>query len=139
MSHADLIARLEALTGPDRLSDANILWAVDPEAFKSDEGDDADHLKPSYCYGRSGWTMNRADRAHLDRIPVPRLTASLDAAVALVERVLPGKTVLIGWGQTEQTVPWARVGPWSEPDATGATPAIALLIATLKAMEQQNG
>lgn len=88
--YSDIIRRLEEAEGPSRLTDANILWAFYPEAFEADAGEDDDHLKSSYCYGRGGWTLNRADRMHLDMIPVPKFTGSIDATVALVENVLPG-------------------------------------------------
>jgi len=136
-----LIARVEALTGPDRLTDANILWAVNPEAFESDAGDDNEHLKPSYCYARGLWTLNRADLMHLDSIPVPRLTASIDAAVMLTERMLPGSGASIWYSSDgKSNVSVGQVGfdwgPHLTPlgSAEGPTPAIALILATLKAL-----
>lgn len=64
-------------------------------------------------------------------------TSSLDAALALVTRVLPGWA---GW-KLERLAsgrPWSRVysskGAWS---ATAATPALALLAAMLKALQQE--
>lgn len=68
---------------------------------------------------------------------VPAFTASVDAAIALAERLHPGRSIMMGWRQTSETRPWARVGLWPDPDATGATPAIALVLATLKALSAQ--
>jgi hypothetical protein len=65
----------------------------------------------------------------------PAYTASVDAAIALAERVLPGANVLIGWGQTKETKPWARIGVTPSHDATGFNLAIALCIAILRAKE----
>jgi hypothetical protein len=49
--------------------------------------------------------------------------------------VLPGANVLIGWGQTKETKPWARIGVTPSHDATGFNLAIALCIAILRAKE----
>jgi len=63
----------------------------------------------------------------------PAYTTSLDAALALAERVLPGAEWRGGSGDGKSTRPWSRLGPWKDPDAVGATPALALCIAILKA------
>lgn len=72
-----------------------------------------------------------------DRVGIPSYTASVDAAIALANRVLPRRSVMMGWRQTSETRPWARVGLWPDPDATGATPAIALCLASLRALSKQ--
>ncbi len=62
--------------------------------------------------------------------PMPRYTASLDAAVALLERVLPG------WRWAVDSNGYADVRSYSsmkEAFGTAQTPAIALCIAVLKA------
>lgn len=59
---ADLIAKLEGLTGPDRAIDHAVHATTNPP------------LRDGLRFGN-----------------VPAYTASLDAAVSLVERVLPGK------------------------------------------------
>lgn len=64
-------------------------------------------------------------------------TASTDAALALVERMLPGRSVIMGVRQTETTRPWARVGAWSMPDATAANLPLAILAALLTALIAQ--
>ena len=57
--------------------------------------------------------------------------ASIDAALTLVP---VGASVILGFKQTAQTRPWARVGNSEHgADKTGATPAIALVIAALRA------
>lgn len=134
-----LLGRVEKLTGPDRkvdadltamLLNANIVWHTDritgeryPEALMQSDITADGLLNP----------------------PVHRYTASLDAAVALVERCLPGWRIDL------------RIGKWPEHDprhvvlwnndttavtsvfgvkADGASPAIALLSAALRAMQQ---
>lgn len=84
------------------------------------------------------------DAAIFDAIPPttdapypPEFTSSIDAAVSLAERVLPGRSIMMGWRQSSETRPWARVGLWADPDATGATPAIALVLATLRALQSR--
>jgi hypothetical protein len=125
-----LADRCEAATGPDRLLDANILWAINPAAFDADAGGDGEHLKPSYCYARGGWTLNKADRFYLASVPVPYLTASIDAAMTLVPE---------GWTWTTCSFGYARV--WIDrlelnpPQHAGHadTPALALCAAALRA------
>ncbi|MGE0231741.1 MAG: hypothetical protein AB7O39_03380 [Flavobacteriaceae bacterium] len=139
--YAEIIERLEGADGPDRLTDANVLWITNPEAFAADAGDDDAHLKYSYCYGRGGWTLNRADRRYLDTIPVPTYTASLDAAVALVERLLPGHPWTV-WSRAYGAVAHQPEGrTWSttnDPliaEAWKRTPPIHLLIALFRALQ----
>ncbi|PJR91119.1 hypothetical protein CN881_18815, partial [Ochrobactrum sp. 721/2009] len=66
---------------------------------------------------------------------IARYTASVDAVIALAERKLPDANVLIGWGQTKETKPWARIGVIPSHDATGFNLATALCIALLRAKE----
>lgn len=82
---------------------------------------------------------------------VREYTASLDAAAGLVERALPGwlwrvgRTSLFpkGWAYISRTHPshCDREDEASCSDGRAATPAIALVIATLRALsqEQSNG
>lgn len=99
-----LIARVEALTGPDREVDHAIHEATNPP------------LRAGYRFGS-----------------VPKYTASLDAAVALTERALPGQEWSTGvkdgqaWGKV-------RVNHLHSIADEGPTPAIALILATLKAL-----
>ena len=60
------------------------------------------------------------------------VTTSLDAALALAERVLPGWDFIIGRTNGGLTV-HAQVGP--EEMQFGNTPALALCIATIRAYE----
>lgn len=105
MSDIDaLIERLEKATGPDREIDAMILVVEEPRIFD---------LLPY-------WTPEERENI------VPRYTESIDAAVALVERVLPEKA-------------WAVNGngrAYITEMCAGATPAIALCVALLVARKE---
>lgn len=120
----DLIARLEAASGPDRQADRQIAKAIDPTTWRR-----ATNWAAMPCGAP-------ADTVERDALRwVPDYTTSLDAALALAERVLPGH------GPIDMTVMGsAKVTIWSnEPcgrdlsDAFGHTPALALCIAVLKA------
>jgi hypothetical protein len=115
---ADLIARIEAATGPDRTLDSAIAAAV----------------------GFEGWTPEAWAAAEADpelwrpSIPkAPAYTASLDSALTLVPE--GAHWVLYDDG-------YAYVGPDDEPTAEwrGATPAIALCAAALRSrMARESG
>lgn len=76
---------------------------------------------------------------------VPAYTASIDAAVALAERVLPGSLYRIeklgdGSGLPTSKRGWATAGlPGEQEQAYAATPALAICIATLRALSAQEG
>lgn len=134
--------RLVAATGADRQLDAAIFnEMVDttyPQvAFKEDN---CFKLRE---YGRDvqchdGWLIRRAGRLD-DKYPgdLPRLSASLDAAVALCERVLPG------WGyflrKDEEGCNAALLYPHALRVTPGCgqhptSPALALLLAIVRAV-----
>ena len=83
-------------------------------------------------------------------VPVPRFTTSLDAALALAERVLPGwywragRTPLGQWHHGRYTYGWAHLSRTDASncdrgdEATGwaATPALALCAAILLAQSE---
>lgn len=150
---ADLIERLEKLEGPDRETDQAIDLFFNPTASV---------WSPKWWSGAPNefliWGSEEA--GDLDYRHIDDLTSSLDAAIALVERVLPG------WGWRVATCSVSD-DAWVFPDFNcpvhgerlrkefrqdiewtdltdvdlrppGRT-AIALLIALLKAKEGQNG
>ena len=118
-----LLQRVREASGPDRELDVAIACGLFPT------------YKPAPELG-SGvvWTggLNGHDNAEVDI-----LTASLDAAVALVERVRPGSDGYIHFGPKPNAVVWVRGDgqpEWSSAttgpfDGRGATPALALLAA----------
>jgi len=112
----ELLARVEKATGADDLLDADISFALGWSSRNRD------HYE---------WT--EADGTFVQSFMPKPFTASLDASLALVERVLPGKAGVVSFG-----------GMWSRADfinaegvylhATCRTPALALLAAVLKAL-----
>ena len=132
--HSDLIAKLEALDGPSREVDAEILGSLDGEH----------NLITRYYDAVIGWdTINGLGVRNYGH-PAP-LTASIDAASALVERVLPGwsweaRRSGFGNGQASVWNPMEQPRPGTTIRADHkSSPAIALLIATLKALEARDG
>ena len=107
--HTDLIARLEALTVPDRKVDAEIGVIL--------------HIHPP----GGGWLSRE-------------YTGSIDAAVALCERVLPDVNC---WGVEKDERGFqayvsrnnVKSGHWLKEAEHAASPSIALLISTLKALD----
>jgi len=101
------------LTGPSREADLE-LWHWD---WPSEEVSLADVMQH--------WTPEQIEEM------CPRYTASIDAAVALVERFLPGQQAwCVSGGKTVGSM--AVVGNETVDDAE--TPAIALILALLKSL-----
>ena len=73
---------------------------------------------------------------------LPDYTRSVDDALALVERVLPGWDICLSRVKGDQAATWNAV--FGEPDsfsgseASSPTPALALCLAALKALAQGN-
>ncbi|NTG01837.1 hypothetical protein G6L30_17100 [Agrobacterium rhizogenes] len=142
----ELIAALEKATGPDRWCDANIYAMAHGQTIQIFGGNIV-----SNGHSVIGWLD--PGKVNVNFTPsgigelIPRYTASIDAAVALVERVLPG------W-RIENLSEWdAEIlrdqGPWmcdlvqrrleffdrkSAKCSHAPTAALALCIATLRAL-----
>lgn len=114
-----LAARCEAATGTDRGLDAEIELAT---------GNWSECHYEAWCrFQECGEAANPPMAQPCD----PRwLTSSIDAAMMLVP---DGAEVLCGIRQTSDTIPWARVGFWNTHDATGASLALAVCNAALRA------
>lgn len=130
-----LLSRLSALTSGDREVDALIAVHFD--------------IRPDWCanYGslwmdkdagldepviRINTTGGRQSRGHPPMGNYDRFTSSLDAALALVERLKPGIRWTLGIGE-DSGEPYATLP--GHDTAYAATPALALLKALLTAME----
>lgn len=79
----DLIAKIEKLDGPDREVDAEIATSVGGYVYEKRDRD-----QKAWFYPLDGGWRRQLHRTFADKLPAS--TASLDAAVALAERVLPG-------------------------------------------------
>ena len=126
---AGLLERLEAATGPDREIDAAMHVAlVKPEQYADDlryfrlPTPSMDYME--MCAPGTYWLKQRSG-ASLHTAPL--YTASIDAIVALIERVLPG------W-ELRLAPRWAQLKQWDfVHSSTGATTAIAACIALIRA------
>lgn len=131
----DLIATLSGLTSPSREVDADIF-----QLLGGSEWDKAYIRAQEPC----GCPHDLAVSTARERYS-PAYTASIDAAVALCERVLPGWQWAVWGGAVEagSTKPrcMAHVSDgrtqWTASDTPNA--AIALLIAILTALEARDG
>ena len=127
-----LIDRLRQATGPDRELDYLIAIAVDlhmPEVgmtakqlLNVHDGD----LKAFMAAGESGYSALKDC--------LPRFTASIDAALALVERMLPNCRGDVHWGGSDAMASILRPDG-KRPYCGGATPALAILGALFLAIE----
>lgn len=106
----DLIARVEKLTGPDREVDLFIHMDLCPSEYE----------------GKWSWD---------DDTRPPHLTASIDAAVALVERVLPGAEMeLTNLYNIARATLHHEAGPFYGSSAINSLP-IAICLAVLRALQ----
>ena len=116
-----LVERLEKATGGDREIDLDlmvILHGGPRERYLTDE-------------------LGRLEFGHQWKF-----TASIDAALSLVERVLPMWDICLSRVKGDEAATWnAVVGEpdsFSGSEATSPTPALALCLAALKALAQGN-
>lgn len=128
MSLASLIAEVEKLTAPSREVDLAIARAVAPNVIVMRQRDDDSGADP-YTY----WCY----------------TASIDAVVALIERELPAHEnadhkkseirLQAGDFGAQASVDRDTFSGEHRSSGIGATPAIALLAAALRALEARAG
>lgn len=105
-----LLERVEAATGPDDDLDAEVWLAIVPGASRKNLLADWPDEEPL-------WEYHDAERNTLFRAGlVPSLTASIDAALALVERVLPGAYGSVRFG----SAPLGAIIIWDERAETAA-------------------
>lgn len=141
----DLIAKLEAATGPDREADCEI-WAIA-------RGLDLEWQGTTLVAGDEGvigWIDpgQHSRNFHTNRSAtapgsIPTYTASLDAIVALIERKLPGKVGdLVHDARAAVSRDHALHIRFWKPDTDGSYTtalALALCIALLSALQLQGG
>lgn len=128
--YSDLIERVGKAEGPDREIDADLVRTCCPgsrvsQYLASDE-------EPSVFHAHTIGLNDRAD--------VPRYTESLDAALSLVDRMLPGWTRSV-----DATLPEAGIAVDLYPPDQGSAgvrgdhkiEAIATCLALLRALEEK--
>lgn len=133
-----LIRRLEVSTGPDRELDGDLWWTLDHAAAERVYNTGALGLPRKY-------PASLPIPAGLGRAGVyamaPRLSSSLDAALALVERALPGwrKSVVVLTPDPCEAYVWdANTGTIGHDHRSLApTPALALCLALCRALQAQ--
>lgn len=133
MTLSELIERVEGLDGPSREVDCEIAVAVDGFVAKRCEWKD----DPDYIDMREGAAIYPG---HGGGQLVPAYTDSLDAAIALTERGLPG------WGLSIERHPvygdWWDAAifdqmPKTVSNARKQTSALALCLSVLRALSAQ--
>lgn len=126
---SDLISRVRAATGPDRRLDAEISCAFYFPDLRPAEPDDFS--------GAYGYTPGNIKVKH-GFLMAESFTSSLDDAVALCERVLPGSDWQLCRGGDCTLIYGARFMEPLVAEASAPTPALALCLAILTAKEKAN-
>ncbi|RFZ89392.1 hypothetical protein D0Y60_01820 [Shinella sp. WSJ-2] len=136
-----LIEKLEKAEGASRGLDAEISAVVEPHLFDA-PGFTPIRPIPNFRYD-SGENVIRFEGGGLMDVHFfPPATSSIDAAVSLAERLLPGwmRSMLTGLGKTSAYVRDKSILAPDKIEGEGyhATPAIALVLATLRALQQKD-
>ena len=151
-SLTELRERAERATGGSRELDARIWHALHPtQQVTLDHGKATGPGRhrparhgPLSQFPIDGWEDWKSVALH---IGATEITASIDAALALVEAKLPGYCVLMAFNSTKararadiHSEPLGSVGTWTD-GGNGATLALAILSALLRALEakEQSG
>ncbi len=139
-----LITRLSKLDAPDREVDALIVAELEPHIFDA-PGFTPIRPIPSFHIDPQGDAIRFDGGGIMCLSYFPLYTASVDAVIALAERVLPGwkwrvgRTEVFpnGWAYVHKYDPsnCDRIDEAACADGKAANPAIALLIALLRAKE----
>jgi hypothetical protein len=145
MSNPSLLERVEAATGVDREIDADLClrWQTPNEHYR-------EPLRRPILMAREHQRPGLLENVEISGVSAysaPQYTASLDAALSLVERVLPGWDWSVHSHRHTEPSHWdAWAGVRAPPkgivsgilyEANGYTPALALLAALLKATEEK--
>lgn len=134
MKHAELLERLRVATEGDRDLDAEVAVAL---------GHVIKWKTANYTMEQFPAIYWKAPHPYAGMCePCPAFTTSLDAAVALCERVLPGWHWSLHQSQIAQVCPCDEYGSIIERlelEEFGRTPALALCIAILSALSVDIG
>lgn len=130
--YTDIIKRLEEADGPCPVLNSQIMRLF--YDFEKRNIGTLEEMEDGSEVPATDWVyIDRETNKWVSTHPF-RFTASLDAAITLCERVLPGCQWVTGRGNVYENLPWAKVGDWY---GTGASPAIALLLAIFRALQAQ--
>lgn len=136
--YADIIERLEAAEGPDRELDARVHAAANPDDL---DMTNIGYLPGEVCAELAGFKGVRS-------IAAPAYTTSLDAAVGLVERMLPQHGRMHSKGRLSTDEPLYGVklyehelcvgdDPFEIAEAEHDNEPIAILLALFHALQSQ--
>ncbi len=139
---ADLIERVKVATGPDRELDCRLSHHFErSKGISYGSGDDSGWAPAETIDGWDDAKWATMGTEHVSSL-VRRYTSSVDAVLALIEEKLPGTAGTVSFGRDDPQVAFidyydADQHDWQE-DAKGATPALALLICLLTALQEQS-
>lgn len=146
---AALIERIEAASGPGRELDAHISFLIGDHKIVSRSSGWAIFEAP---FEQGNWAAASGCKSYDDAISMlasflslPAYTTSIDAAVALVERMLPGQQWTLGqnihhryWLCTLNVISGDPEGVTAMASSHAApTPPLAVLAALLRALQHQ--
>lgn len=134
-----LADRVEALKGPDREVDALVYQALYPDRpVMVFGGDVRTNVPPRYQPAREiDIASFRDGEAIAGFLDAARVTASVDAVIALIEDKLPASAE--GDTAFNPASAMVRIGDADFYSWRAATPALALLAAALRAIASQEG
>lgn len=128
----DLVDRLRAATGPDRELDAEIAKALEGVEIQWRQANYTMDLHPVQRYP----STNHIGGYGIG--PVPYYTASVDAALSLVERCLPGQQWMLDkQPENFECVLWDGVTMKAKANEAAPTLPLAILTALLTAMQAE--
>jgi hypothetical protein len=135
MTLTELRERVAAATGPDEEIDALVVAMLNNASLR--------RYPPTDDFGpKSKWQFWSEDGKHFlgneSKFPVPPLTASVDADLALVELLLPGWDVYVRKYASGFAFGWVSCRDNEYQQAHGATPPLAILAALLAALPGEN-
>jgi hypothetical protein len=126
----ELLERVKAATVPDQEMDADLWLAVVPDAMRR-------NVMAAWPDEQPIWEYSDPDRNLIGRHLVPRLTASIDAALALLERMLPGHDWMLDKGSEISCAIWRTRDLLAVANSIAATPPLAILAALLSALNDE--
>lgn len=131
-----LLERVKAATGPDRELDADIAQAIEGVEIQWRQATGTMEMYPVQRY------PSTSHAAGFGIGPVPTYTASVDAALAFAERMLPGFGYSLNGGHLrDQATIWLGEVETYDQECEfvegGETAPLAILAATLSALASQ--